>query len=100
MDWEVIWMDPATADFEAAIEYVARDAPAAARALRQAVLDSVALLAKFPEIGPLYGRDRMGRTREIICHPYRIFYRLRPSERRVEVLAVWHSSRREPRLPS
>jgi plasmid stabilization system protein ParE len=63
------------------------------------MLESVGLLARFPEIGPVYEREESGRTREIVCRQYRVFYRLAEAEHRVEVLTVWHSARREPRLP-
>jgi plasmid stabilization system protein ParE len=99
MDWEIAWTEPAVADFEAAVRSAARHSEASAESLRAALLESVGTLARFPEIGPVYERDRSGRTREIVCRQYRIFYRLAEPERRIEVLVVWHSSRREPRLP-
>jgi len=63
-------------------------------------LESVEVLARFPLIGPAYERDRTGRTREILCRQYRIFYRVIEEKRRVEILTVWHSARREPKLPN
>lgn len=99
MDWEVVWTEPALEDFEAAVRSATQLSQAAAESLRQAVLDSVSLLTRFPEIGPIYERDRTGRTREVMCKQYRVFYRLVESQRRVEILILWHSSRREPRLP-
>jgi plasmid stabilization system protein ParE len=93
MDWEVAWTEPAVADFEAAVRSAARQSEASAESLRDALVQSVGMLAKFPEIGPVYERDRSGRTRDVVCRQYRIFYRLAESERRVEVLVVWHSSR-------
>ena len=99
MDWEIVWTEPALEGLEAAIRFAAQHSEAAAEALRLALLDSVGLLARFPEIGPVYERDESGRTREIVCRQYRIFYRLQEAERRAEILTVWHSARREPRLP-
>lgn len=99
MDWEIVWTEPALADFEAAVRSAAQRSASAAESLREAILASVGLLGRFPEIGPVYERDRLGRTREVICRQYRIFYRLAEQERRVEILVVSHASRREPRLP-
>ena len=36
-------------------------------------------------------------AREILCHRYRIFYRVQEANRRVEILTVWHGSRKEPK---
>jgi plasmid stabilization system protein ParE len=99
VDWEVVWSEPALENLEAAVRSATHHSEATGESLRAAILDSVAMLARFPEIGPVYERDRSGRTREVACRQYRIFYRLAESERRVQILAVWHSSRREPRLP-
>ena len=100
MDYEVAWTEPAFADLEAIVRHVARNNPTAAEALRVELLGHVKVLARFPLIGPVYERDRSGRTREILCRGYRIFYRVSEPARRVEILTVWHSARREPQLPA
>lgn len=100
MDWEVVWTEPAVADLEQIVRTVASQSQTAAETLRVELLGSVEVLARFPSIGPIYERDRTGRTREILCRQYRIFYRAIEDQRRVEVLTVWHSARREPKLPN
>jgi plasmid stabilization system protein ParE len=99
MDWEIIWTEPAVADLEQIVRTAASHNPTVAESLRVELLESVEVLARFPWIGPLYERDRSGRTREILCRQYRIFYRAREEQRRVEILTLWHSARREPKLP-
>lgn len=73
MDWEIIWTEPALDGLEAAVRYTARQSPVAAEKLRSQLLESVGLLARLPEIGPVFERDHSERTREIVCGPYRIF---------------------------
>ena len=99
MDFRIVWTEPALADLEAVVRQVAADDPAAAERLRLELLGSVEILGRFPFIGPAYERDRTGRSREILCHRYRIFYRVNETGRRVEILSVWHGSRQGPRLP-
>jgi plasmid stabilization system protein ParE len=99
VDFEVVWTEPAVADLEAVVRRVARDQPAAAERLREQLLESVEVLRRFPFLGPSYEKDQSGRTREIACRQYRVFYRVMEADHRVEVVTVWHSSRREPRLP-
>lgn len=99
MDWVVNWSESALADAEAAVRHLARGSPAAAEELRAALFAATDLLAQFPEIGAVYEADESGRTREINCRRYRIFYRPRAAERRVDIILVWHSARQEPQLP-
>lgn len=100
MDWEVVWTEPAVADLEQIVRTTAGHSPTAAEALNAELLESVEVLARFPLIGPTYERDRTGRTREILCRNYRIFYRALEEQQRIEILALWHSARREPKLPN
>jgi plasmid stabilization system protein ParE len=99
VDLQIIWTEPAVANLEAIVRHVAEDNPGAAEKLRLELLKTVEILAQFPFIGPAYQRDRSGRTREILCRRYRIFYRVQESANRVEILSVWHGSRQEPVLP-
>jgi plasmid stabilization system protein ParE len=99
VDFQVVWTEPALADLEAIVRRVAKDDPTAAEELRLGLLGSVRVLEQFPLIGPAYERDRTGRAREILHRRYRIFYRVREAEGRVEILTVWHGARQEPRLP-
>ena len=100
MDWVVIWSESALADAEAAVRNLANRSPAAAEELRSALFAATDVLARFPDIGAVYEADESGRTREIACRRYRIFYRPRAAERRIDIILVWHSSRQEPQLPS
>ncbi|HBI46166.1 MAG TPA: hypothetical protein DDY78_25430 [Planctomycetales bacterium] len=100
MDWEVVWTEPAVADLEQIVRTAARHSPTIAESLRADLLESVEVLARFRLIGPTYERDRTGQAREILCRQYRIFYRVMEEKRRVEILTVWHSARREPKIPS
>lgn len=98
MDYEITWTEPAVADLEAIVRYLARRSQNAAETVRSSILDHVETLARFPFIGPVYEPARSGRIREIVCQSYRIFYRVNESLRRVEILTVWHSARGEPQI--
>ena len=99
MDYQVVWSEPAAEDLEAIIRYIADDSVGAAEKIRVEILEHVELLARLPYIGPVYEKDRNGRTREILCRKYRIFYRVDDVARRINVLTVWHGARKEPILP-
>lgn len=98
MGWQIVWTEPALAAFEEAILYIMKKDEDAAEKTRVAILDCVDRLVQFPHSGPRYESDPTGRSREVLCLPYRIFYRLDESVKRIEILTVWHGSRREPHL--
>jgi plasmid stabilization system protein ParE len=99
VDYEVVWTEPAGADLEAILQYIAQDNPSAAAAMRLEFLERTEQLQQLPLIGAVYERDRGGRTREINCRSYRIFYRVDDARKRVEILTVWHGARKEPTMP-
>lgn len=99
MDFTIVWTNLALDDFGDVVRHLAQRNTASAETLRLRILDSVAVLARLPHIGPLYDRDHSGRTREILCGSYRIFYRVLDALFQVQILRVWHGSRREPSLP-
>jgi plasmid stabilization system protein ParE len=99
MDYEVVWSEPAAEQLEEIIRYIANDNASAAEKVRIEIMDHVELLARLPFIGPVYEADRKGRTREILCRKYRIFYRVDEAARRVDILTVWHGARLDPILP-
>ena len=60
MVYDVVWTEPAVADLEAAVRYLARRDPATAESLRVELLESVEVLGRFPLIGAVYERIRAG----------------------------------------
>lgn len=99
MDFEIIWTELALGDFRTLVQYAAERNPAGAETLRLRILNSVEVLTRFPYIGPVFERDRSRRTREILCGSYRIFYRVTETPAQVQIVRVWHGSRRQPQLP-
>jgi len=98
MDYQVIWSDAAIGDLHEICTHIARDNPQAAKRVGQGILEHVRILGSFPLIGPAYPRGARGPLREIVYRPYRIFYDVSESSRRVEILHVWHGAREEPTM--
>lgn len=90
----VIWTKPALRHLEEIQDFIALDNPAAAFAVAEKIRKSVKI--RLPDF-PLSGRDgRVAGTRELVVPhtPYVIPYRVRKN--RIEILAVYHASRRWP----
>jgi toxin ParE1/3/4 len=89
----VKWLRPALRNLDAEAAFIAEDDPAAARLVVQRVLNAVAMLAAQPDIGR---PGRVPHTRELVVlnTRYIVPYRVRGDT--VEVLRVFHTSRRLP----
>jgi len=98
MGCKVIFSPQAIADLEHAVRFIAQDNPAAALRFGNALIERAAILENFPLPGtPYYKRPGV---RKLVCRPYIIFYRLREQENVVDILRYWHSTQREPDLPT
>ena len=77
---------------------MARRTAHAAESFRDQIRETAGALGHMPYIGPIYERAESGRIREVICVPYRLFYRVSEDGNAVEILRLWHGARSEPRF--
>ena len=90
---QIRWLRTALRDLDAEVTYLAERDPKAAERLYALIRERVVFLAQFPDLG------RPGRvfgTRELVLerYPYIIPYRVKNEI--VEILRVFHTSRRQP----
>lgn len=78
------------AQFLAAVEYIRRDDPAAARGFRQRAARVLRRLERFPASGRKIPEFPGLPHRELIVRPYRFFYRTQGKT--VWIVAAWHSA--------
>lgn len=94
MAYKVLFTEDALNDLEVLLDYISADKPSAAEQFGTALLKHIELLASLPGIGtPVAGRPGV---RKIVHAPVRIYYRVHEDRRLVEILYLWHGSRREP----
>ena len=98
MGCKIIFAPQAVADLEGAVKYIAKDNPEAALRVGNALIDTVAILENFPQLGKPYPK-RPG-VRRLVSRPYVIFYRINERQQTVEILRYWHGARREPEFSS
>ena len=93
----VRWLKRALADLDSEAEYIAQESVKSAHKVVSRIYRSVENLKKYPLIGR---EGRVPGTREIIVpgFSYIIPYRLRKGH--IEVLRVFHTSRKWPEKPS
>jgi toxin ParE1/3/4 len=98
MDYRIIWSPEALSQLEQLVRFIAYDNPAAATKLGNAIIEKVLLLSNFPYLGKIFRGVGHEALREVPVPPYRIFYEINESEKRVEILTIHHGARREPEL--
>lgn len=96
LDHAIVWTEPSLCDLERIDRFLRRRSAAAARKTGAAILRRVGLLSVFPELGPAWEED--DRWRFVAVRPYRVFYRIHPADRVVEICHVRHSARSGPTL--
>ena len=92
---QVRWLSKALKNLDEEAEFIARDDPAPARAVVRRIHYAIDNLKANPALGR---PGRIHGTRELLVPgtPYIVPYRIRPRLNRVEVLRVFHASRRLP----
>ena len=88
MDFKVIFKDTFLADLERIVRSIAVDNPVAALKLGELIVQTGERLSFFPE-RHLKVRQRPGVRRFIVRKYYKVFYRVQPGSRTVEVLRCW-----------
>jgi plasmid stabilization system protein ParE len=87
---KVLFTPTGREQFLAALAYIRRDNPRAARALRVKAEKALIRLATFPESGRSLPEFPELPYREVVVPPYRFFYLATGG--RVWVVAVWHTA--------
>ena len=89
----VRWLRKALRNLDEEAAYIANDDSAAARMVVERVLNAVAMLAQQPDMGR---PGRVPNTRELVVQRTRYIVPYRVRGDAVEILRVFHTSRRLP----
>jgi addiction module RelE/StbE family toxin len=90
---KTVWYVKAERDLQRAVTFIQADNPAAARAVDQRLRGAVGHLDRFPDAGR---PGRTAGTREIVIPEYPYIIRYRVKDDQVQVLRIFHASRRWP----
>jgi toxin ParE1/3/4 len=90
---QVKWLQKALQNLDNEAEYIAREDPVTARLVVQRIVEAINLLPDNPALGH---PGRIHGTRELVVPNtrYIVPYRVRPRLQRVEILRIFHTSRR------
>jgi plasmid stabilization system protein ParE len=98
MDCSVVWTEPAERQLQDVIAHIKADNPSAAERFALRLFRRIDSLAKFPLAGDVFTQSRRMEIRQVFYGKYRIFYRVRRRLKRIEILAVWHGARQDPKF--
>jgi len=96
MDFKIVLAPRAIQDLQEIVRYISVDNPERAESFGRELITRTRMLAAFPELGRVVPEFNEPHIREIIHKSYRIVYRVRPQERRIEVSRFWHGARGTP----
>ncbi len=93
---QIKWLKKALQNLNDEAEYIAQENPEAARLVVQHIVAKINLLADNPAMGH---PGRIHGTRELVVPDtrYIVPYRVKPQHQTIEILRVFHSSRRLPK---
>jgi plasmid stabilization system protein ParE len=78
------------------VGYIAEDDPEAATRFGNALLDHLELLPRFPRMSGMI-RQR-SKVRRLVHSPILVYYTVRESDRRIEILHFRHAARKPARF--
>ncbi|MDZ7923736.1 MAG: type II toxin-antitoxin system RelE/ParE family toxin [Marinagarivorans sp.] len=93
---QIKWLNKALQNLNDEAEYIAQDDPKAAQQVVKRIVAAINLLADNPNLG---SSGRIHGTRELVVAGtrYIVPYRVNPHLQCVEILRVFHASRRLPK---
>ena len=91
MGWQVVFSTRSRQDLQRIVEFIAKDAPAAAERFGLTMIDRAESLANTPLMG-IELRERPG-TRFFPVGQYLIIYRADAAKEAVRILRFWHGAR-------
>ena len=91
---KVVWTDEAKAHLDGIYQYIQRDAPLFAIQTVDKLTRRVDQLIDHPRSGRIVPKYDDEHLRELIVHPYRLVYRLKPD--RIDIIDVFHGARQLP----
>ena len=92
---QIRWLREALKNLQSEAEFIAKDDPKAAQVVVLRIQNTVAMLNQNPSLGH---PGRLPGTRELVIPKtrYIVPYRVMPRLQRIEILRVFHSSRKLP----
>ena len=91
---KVVWTDEARAHLAGIHDFIKRDAPFYATQTIDKLTRRVEQLIDHPRSGRIVPNYDDENLRELIAHPYRLVYRIKPD--RIDIIAVFHSAQQLP----
>lgn len=90
----VVWADEAREQLASIHDFIKRDAPFYATQTIDRLTRRVEQLIDHPRSGRVVPNYDDESLRELIAHPYRLIYRIKPE--RIDIIAVFHSAQQLP----
>ena len=93
---QIKWLKTALKNLDDEAEYIAKDEPVTAKLVVERIVNTVNLLSENPAMGH---SGRVHGTRELVIPNtrYIVPYRVKPRLEHIEILRIFHASRKPPK---
>ena len=89
----IVWSPTAFSDLDAALSYIAKDSPVAAKRMGERILARIRSLAANPELGSLVPEDERDQLREVFAGMFRVIYEVTEGPASVRIVTIIHAAR-------
>ncbi len=98
MGFQVIVAPRAIRDLESIVRYISTHDPNAGLRFGEALIEKAEAVGPFPDSSRIVPELGDPAIREVFHASYRIVYRVRHAERRIEIVRFWHAAQGAPRI--
>ncbi|MDD4347730.1 MAG: type II toxin-antitoxin system RelE/ParE family toxin [Opitutales bacterium] len=98
MDYEVEFSPESVEDLKSIVSYIAADNPTRADSFGNQLVDRALESRIMPRKGRVVPEFGNTTIRELIEGNYRIVYRIRDTDARIDILRVWHAAQGTPKV--
>lgn len=95
MDYRLVYTKRALDDLAEIIGHIAENDAQAASRFGSSLIAHVELVARFPRMGGLIRKRPL--IRKLLHSPFLVYYRVRETNREIEVLHIRHGARKPPK---
>ena len=96
MGFKINFTEPSLEDLAEVADYSDLYFPTTPETMAAQLVDHIELLSTYPRLGATFSEK--DQIRKMIHSPFSIYYKVFESAQRIDILHIWHGSRRPPKL--
>lgn len=96
MGFKINFTEPSLEDLAEVVSYSDLYFPTTPESMALQIVDHIELLSLYPRLGANIATP--SQIRKMVHSPFSIYYKVFEPQQRIDILHIWHGSRRSPKL--